>query len=456
MEEREDGCLAIGADINHELLASILVEEPLTSPSPSSLFEELTSSLMDPSDIDLYLECDDDKSYAVPKQQDDIPLHSLFGNNVNMRISFPTPPSDASTDEGFSCRYCKCNFLSQKHLSLHTKAAHGLSSIQNDKIKRSFDVDQNCIDPEQDTIKKLLPTPGAAAALVPSLFSSNGKKAKLHPLNRKTMKKKNTRLIFPSKNSSKSDSELVQKEESHSSSEDGKLKSEVQNESTNETIDVEYNSSDSSPTSHKNILDISLKKHAIGMPFTCDICMKTYVSKYALKRHVATHSDERPFICSFPGCKGAFKLKSRLTDHVRYVHKRKTARTGNRSKSLPVSASTSVIYHNQLPQTVHQRVQQTPIKQTSIGAPNIDSSGTKSADIGTNAGHGILGTKSSLAGKIFKCSMPNCSREFRDSHNLRTHMCLHTGHLPLKCSHCDFRCIQKASLDWHVKKMHVS
>nr|KAG5697090.1 hypothetical protein BaRGS_002006 [Batillaria attramentaria] len=179
MEDKEDGGLALGADINHELLASILVEEPLTAPPPpSSLFEELTSSLMDSANMDLYLECDDDKSYAVPLQQQDLSLHSLLGSNVNMRISFPTPPSDV-----------------------------GL------------------------------------------------------PMN----------------------------------------------------------------------LDMTLKKHIAGVPFTCHICMKTYVSKYALKRHIATHSDERPFICSFPDCKGAFKLKSRLTDHIRYVHKRKTARTASRT-----------------------------------------------------------------------------------------------------------------------------
>lgn len=434
MEDKEDGGLALGSDINHELLASILVEEPLTSPPPSSLFEELTSGLMDSSNIDLYLECEDDKSYAVPQQADELSLHSLLGSNVNMRISFPTPPSDVGSDEGsLSCKYCKCNFLSQNHLAMHTRTAHGESNNLNGRLRKSsLEKDVLIGSHTNGKISPLL-MPGSGASLVPSIFSSAvAKKPKTMKMKRKAMKEKmkNGKHI-PLIKKSKSDSEIkpLEIQSSPPLQEGGKVKSEPQYESTNETIDVEHTSPVSSPSSLQVNLDLTMKKQP-GVPFTCHICMKTYVSKYALKRHIATHSDERPFICSFPDCKGAFKLKSRLTDHIRYVHKRKTARTAGRSKSLPSSTS----------QSPQNNV------QSAKGSNGVDSSAPSSK--------GLLGGKPK--GETFKCTMPNCSREFRDAYNLRVHMCLHTGHQPLKCSKCDYRCVQKASLEWHMQKMHPS
>ncbi|KAK7483664.1 hypothetical protein BaRGS_00025097 [Batillaria attramentaria] len=447
MEDKEDGGLALGADINHELLASILVEEPLTAPPPpSSLFEELTSSLMDSANMDLYLECDDDKSYAVPLQQQDLSLHSLLGSNVNMRISFPTPPSDVGSDEGsLSCKYCKCNFLSQNHLAMHTRTAHGETNHLNGRVKKSSSLERDSIDDgESNGSTSPVQAPGSAAALVPSIFSSGvAKSPKTLKLKRKSVKDKlKNGKHAPFIKKSKSDSEIKPQERQslqQHPSEGGKVKSEVQYESTNETIDVEHTSPVSSPSSLPMNLDMTLKKHIAGVPFTCHICMKTYVSKYALKRHIATHSDERPFICSFPDCKGAFKLKSRLTDHIRYVHKRKTARTASRSKSLPSTTSQSA------QDNVQSMVNSVPPPQGSNG---FDSNGSGSK--------GLLGGKPSAYTKTFKCTMPHCSREFRDAYNLRVHMCLHTGHQPLKCSKCDFRCVQKTSLEFHFKKMHAT
>ncbi|XP_025108688.1 zinc finger protein 668-like [Pomacea canaliculata] len=449
MEERDDGGLVLGADINHELVASICVEEPLISPTPSSLFEELTSNLIDQSDIDLYLECDDDKSYAVPQLQDDAPSHSLLGSNVSMRISFPTPPSDTGTDEGFSCKYCKCNFLSQKHLSLHTRTAHGEGSISNGKIKKNAGVDVEGEVNQTNGRKFLLSSPGSAAALVPSLFSPGiPRKIKSNYVKRKHLKKKTVGHLSITKRS-KSDSEVVPSKLVDSPSGSGKKKLQMQQESSNETIDVESYSSDSSPGSQK--AQESLDKQQIsGVSYTCAICMKTYVSKYALKRHVATHSDERPFVCSFPGCKGAFKLKSRLTDHVRYVHKRKTARAVSRSKPLLTSASTPA----EQPSHAAEQQLQAKTNTTAKDASAVPNPGNSNLSNGSSASNIPASGKASSSMK-FKCPEPNCSREFRDSHNLRNHMCLHTGCLPLKCTQCDYRCVQESSLRWHHNKMHV-
>ncbi len=33
-------------------------------------------------------------------------------------------------------------------------------------------------------------------------------------------------------------------------------------------------------------------------------------------------------------------------------------------------------------------------------------------------------------------------------------MCRHTGEKPMNCPHCEYACIQHASLQWHIKKHH--
>ena len=97
--------------MNYEMgteLASYLMEDPIE-------MEELSSSLHDPSGIDLHLECEDDKSYDLPFNKSSLRLHS---NNVSMRISF------SSANDSLSCRYCKCNFLSESHLGKHMQQFH--------------------------------------------------------------------------------------------------------------------------------------------------------------------------------------------------------------------------------------------------------------------------------------------------------------------------------------------
>ncbi|KAL8595167.1 hypothetical protein ACOMHN_013840 [Nucella lapillus] len=228
---------------------------------------------------------------------------------------------------------------------------------------------------------------------------------------------------------SKSSYEIQREENSQDSVAPGLQKGEescdVQSDSANETIDVESSSPNSSPNSVKDDAPAVISgRKKTEVKYTCTECDKDYVSKYALKRHTATHSDERPFLCNFPGCIGAFKLKSRLSDHIRYVHKQKTPRTKNRRKPVPNTATSS------LAQVLLSPAPVSP-------AP-------------------LSGGKPSAKTKQFKCPVNNCNREFRDSFNLASHVCLHTGHMPYMCSQpeCTFTTIQKTSFDWHMQKMH--
>lgn len=55
---------------------------------------------------------------------------------------------------------------------------------------------------------------------------------------------------------------------------------------------------------------------------TCHECHKT-ILKQNFKRHMASHGDERPFVCPYEGCKEAFKAKAHLESHQQTQHEGK-------------------------------------------------------------------------------------------------------------------------------------
>ena len=50
----------------------------------------------------------------------------------------------------------------------------------------------------------------------------------------------------------------------------------------------------------------------------CDTCTKEFASPYNLRRHMLTHTDEKPFQCEV--CNRQFKEKSSLTKHLKRKH----------------------------------------------------------------------------------------------------------------------------------------
>ncbi|OMJ66684.1 hypothetical protein SteCoe_36393 [Stentor coeruleus] len=54
--------------------------------------------------------------------------------------------------------------------------------------------------------------------------------------------------------------------------------------------------------------------------FRCDICLKNFSSKHCLKEHGYTHTNDKPYCCSF--CRKVFKHASQLSLHKK-VHNMK-------------------------------------------------------------------------------------------------------------------------------------
>ncbi|KDQ21442.1 hypothetical protein BOTBODRAFT_74507, partial [Botryobasidium botryosum FD-172 SS1] len=53
--------------------------------------------------------------------------------------------------------------------------------------------------------------------------------------------------------------------------------------------------------------------------YECPYCQKRFNRPSSLKIHVNTHTGEKPFLCTFPGCGRPFSVMSNMRRHSR-VH----------------------------------------------------------------------------------------------------------------------------------------
>ncbi|ODQ56182.1 hypothetical protein SAICODRAFT_44490, partial [Saitoella complicata NRRL Y-17804] len=51
--------------------------------------------------------------------------------------------------------------------------------------------------------------------------------------------------------------------------------------------------------------------------FTCPACSKVFSRPSSLKIHGYSHTGERPFVCTVPGCGRAFSVRSNMRRHMR-------------------------------------------------------------------------------------------------------------------------------------------
>ena len=164
----------------------------------------------------------------------------------------------------------------------------------------------------------------------------------------------------------------------------------------------------------------------------CNLCSYTTQKRYLLRRHMKTHSDERPFVCNV--CERGFKTRAALQNHEN-VH---TGRKPHNCNFCPASFTTS----GELARHVRYRhTHEKPHK-----CPDCDYSAVELSKLKRHM-------RTHSGEKPFQC--PHCSYASPDTFKLKRHLRIHTGDKPYECDFCSARFSQLDTLKDHRRTQHL-
>ncbi|CAO3633872.1 unnamed protein product [Mucor hiemalis] len=76
---------------------------------------------------------------------------------------------------------------------------------------------------------------------------------------------------------------------------------------------------DTSSVSSASSSTSSSSKRNNSKQYICSLCPKKFMRPSSLKIHIYSHTGEKPFNCSYPGCRRKFSVQSNMRRHLR-VH----------------------------------------------------------------------------------------------------------------------------------------
>ena len=155
----------------------------------------------------------------------------------------------------------------------------------------------------------------------------------------------------------------------------------------------------------KDIHGQFLKSGKLGL-HKCELCDYSTSAPGKLKRHLASHSDERPYACTFPGCNHRYKRLDSLKIHT-------------------TSAHTPTYHHCPEPDCAYV----------------------------TKTKH-LLGAHRRVHKKLFPCHFPGCNRQCHSEVTLLNHQRFHDPNRKLQCVHCPLRFPTKSTLKHHIESVH--
>ena len=180
--------------------------------------------------------------------------------------------------------------------------------------------------------------------------------------------------------------------------------------------------------SKQQAVSVRVKYCCNYMMHRCDECQYSSDKLFLLRRHLISHSTERPYPCS--ECPTQFKTKVSLSNHLNTHFGIKPHRCGHCEKQFTTSGVK--VRHERSLHTNERRHQ----------CPLCD---YKSVELSKLRRHRRVHTGE----RPYQC--PQCSSAFADTFKLQRHMRVHTGEKPYQCSHCEKSFSQSNSLKSHVK-----
>ena len=439
----------------------------------------LKSSLLD--DIDLYLECDEDSLYVVPQEvhPSNSSQEASSRSTARVRISFPSS-CQSDTQERFRCTQCTrsftresllkdhrfrchgirnlfpcsmCSYVGHRHrlLQKHTTRQHPKHSHQEPELNVKQQLQQTDQQSPLSKMRSVLQKQcnmskskagSAADATNISCTSLNmclnsdrlnepvvcGARPHdtIHNLSNsddKCATSEATDNSYMSKHCNAADAGIgvaytteqpkPKCAEVAKSAKHGGEVSLFANEETSDIVckrtsterkDVFRCDRCSKVFKQRRSYDNHMKKHSGILPYNCMECDKQFASKDTLGKHIKTHQNITRLECLHMGCEKTFKTRFALKEHMTVVHGTKTWLCA------------------------HSGCEKAYATQKDLRS------------------HAIAHTSK------HKCD--ECGKTFRDHYNLAMHQDTHSGVKNEACPLCDYRCVQKNSLNGHMRKRH--